>query len=106
MERLPVGPNTHLQVNQGLCLAFGPEFAVFIANLYDQEPSPNTWFVLGHVKQMNQTGMSQHAIRKCKKMAQQLGFLRTKLGGLPCKEWYLLDPSKNSLTQGGDHGTD
>lgn len=94
--------DAHLQVNKRLLKIFGLELAVYISNLCDKQHyfmerellTEDGGFFLTHEQQMDQTGMSEHQLRKCKKKLKELEVLTTQMRGIPPKEFYFLDLEK------------
>jgi hypothetical protein len=90
--------NSFLTVNKTLLLKFGPKKAIFIANLidkliYSEQRGENFsgWFLQPHKNQQRETGIKECEIRKCKKYFIELGILKTKMAGMPAREWYFVD---------------
>ena len=88
----------YFQLNKNLLRCFGPEKAVFITNLVDKykhfkekEKIQDDWFFQTHEVQMEETGLSEYAIKKHKKACINDGLLETKMFGMPRKEWYKLN---------------
>jgi hypothetical protein len=87
-----------LEINKNLLSNFGPKKAVFIANLIDKLIYPEQkdenfpdWFLQPHKNQQRETGIKECEIRKCKKYFIELGILKTKMAGMPAREWYFID---------------
>ena len=88
----------YLVVHKRLLQTYGPEAAIFIANLIDKylyfedrEMLEDGWFFNTHENQIQETGMTEHAIRKCKTRFRGLEIIKTKWAGVPAKEWYKID---------------
>lgn len=88
----------YLTINKNLLQLYGPEVAVYLSNLIDKLlyfSSKNLLdgdggFFLVHKQQMEQTGLKEPRIRKCKEFLRKEGILKTKRIGIPAKEWYYL----------------
>ncbi len=91
--------DSFLVVNKKLLKQIGIMQSIFLANLMDkfhywkdrgllQEDGS---FFITHEDQSEQTGLSEHQIRKCKKAMVDIGVLKTKMKGVPAKEHYILD---------------
>jgi hypothetical protein len=102
LAREAFGTSAFLSVNKLILSTLGPELAVYIGNLIDKEKyfirkgkiGRDGSFFLRHEDQQEQTGMSKHQIRKCKKKLKELGVLYTEMRGTPPKEFYILHLSK------------
>lgn len=88
--------DAYLTLNKKLLKTFGPEKAIFISNLIDkfkyfQKRYPHAiidgWFYRSHKDQINETGLTNYAIQKCKKELQIDGVISIKKQGIPAKEW-------------------
>ena len=91
--------DSFLVVNKTLLKQIGIMQSIFLANLMDkfhywkdrgllQEDGS---FFITHEDQYEQTGLSEYQIRKCKKAMADIGVLKTKMKGVPAKEYYILD---------------
>ena len=91
--------DAYLTVNKHLLSHFGPNVTVFLSNLIDkyryfliqEKLNGDGSFFLTHEDQIEQTGMSEYDIRKCKKILMEKGIISTYMSGLPPKEFYLLN---------------
>ena len=91
--------DSYLTVNKSLLRAYGPEPAIFISNLIDKylyfyrshKLKDKAWFFQIHAYQMQETGLTEKAIRKCKAQFKLLRVLETKTLGIPAKEWYKIN---------------
>lgn len=88
-------------VNKRLSRLFGPEKAVFIANLVDKSNYfeernmlKDGWFFQTHEQQINETGIKEYGIKSGKQFFKKLGVLEIKKKGLPAKEHYRIDFSE------------
>ncbi len=89
----------YLSVNKRILKKFGPEGAIFLANLIDNylyylhsHAIKGEWFYVTHQKQMTQTGIqSEYRIRKWKKYFQKLEILELRFMGQPGKEYYKIN---------------
>jgi len=87
-----------LSVNKTLLRHYGPEPALILSNWIDKQiyfkahfPKNDGWFFLTHEQQREQLGVTDHAIRKVKKLLRKDGILETKQMGIPAKEWYKIN---------------
>jgi hypothetical protein len=89
-------PGSFFKYDKHLIETYGHEVALFVTNLIDKYyyfkkkyPENNGTFFLTHAQQTKQTGLSDHKIRKCKRIAilNRL-ILDTNWKGSPAKEWY------------------
>lgn len=91
--------SAYIMVNKRLLERFGPEPTVLLANLIDkykyfkenEQLEQGCYFYLVHDEQMQQTGMSLHKIKACKKMLKDADLLSTKR--MANKEYYKLEAS-------------
>lgn len=87
-----------LVVNKKLLKKVGPLKAIFICNLIEKYKyflerkmiQTDGSFFLTHEDQMEQTGMSEHQLRICKKYFMEQEILQTIKKGVPAKEFYFL----------------
>ncbi len=94
-----LGSESFLSINKNLLSAHGPELAVYISNIVDKyryfldhnKLAENGSFFLTYEHQNQQTGMSEHQLRKCKNTLKKMGILYTEMRGIPPKEFYFLD---------------
>jgi len=91
--------SAYLTINKEMLQKTGPTMAVFICNLLDKFDyflkrnmlTEDGEFFLTHKTQMEQTGMTEYEIKKCKKELKKLDVLQTKRKGTPAKEYYYVD---------------
>jgi hypothetical protein len=90
-----------LIVNKQLLKHYGPEKAIFLSNLIDklryfkaQNKIQDNWFFQTHENQMEETGLTEYAIRKCKMKLKEDKILFIEKRGLPAREWYYIDVQK------------
>lgn len=91
--------DAYLSVNKTILKKFGPEKAIFLGNLIDKRRyfrskkmlKDGLWFFLTHESQMEQTGMSEKAIRRCKRAFIDTGIISVQKFGIPAKEFYKVD---------------
>ena len=86
--------DSYLTVNKSLLRAYGPEPAIFISNLIDKYILFYDWFPQSHEELINETGINEKSIRKCKAKFKRLGILETKTIGTPAQEWYKINLDK------------
>lgn len=86
---------SYLVLNKNLLEVFGPNTAVFLANILDRymtklrmEEEFNGWFSFSMKEQEKRTGMSSHEIRVCKKKCESLGIIKVERRGNPSKDFY------------------
>jgi len=96
------------RANKSMCRRFGPEVAVFMANLMenyiywkekDKNKKFNGTFFLTHERQSDQTGMSSKIIKRCKEIAVLNGWITTRKHGIPAREWYEIHVEHSDLQQ-------
>ena len=87
-----------LIVNKTLIKQFGLITAVVLSNYIDKhvyfrkEFSDNDgWFYLTHKQQMEQLGIKENSLRKCKKELVEADLLEIKRKGIPSREWYKIN---------------
>ncbi len=89
-----------LSVNKKLLQVVGPNLAIYISNLADKHEyfesigrlQSDGSFFLTHENQIGQTGMTEKHLRQCKRECKRLKVItKTKMKGLPAKEFYLVD---------------
>ncbi len=90
--------DSYLTVNKRLLNHYGPEVAVFLSNLVDKylyfqhnNKLTDDWFFLIHKQQMEQTGLTETKLRRCKEILRNDRIIRTKMVGRPAKEKYKLE---------------
>ena len=91
--------DAYLTINKKMLQAFGPEVTIFLSNLIDKfrhfrqvgKLTKDNAFFLTYQQQSEQTGMSVHQLRKCKKTLIEKGILWTEKRGVPAKEFYWID---------------
>ena len=94
-----ISSDAYLTINKKILKRFGPETAVFLSNLADKfkyfkengKLTQDNAFFLTYEEQSQQTGMSEHQLRKCKKTLVEKGILWTEKRGVPAKEFYWID---------------
>jgi len=90
--------DSYLTVNKRLLGHYGPEVAVFLCNLVDKfryfqhnhQLENGEWFYLIHTQQMEQTGLTETKLRRCKVVLRKDKVIETRMGGRPAKEKYKL----------------
>jgi hypothetical protein len=89
--------SAYLMVNKTLISTFGAEEAIFISNIIDkyryhkqQKTLTDNGFFLIHEKQIEQTGLTEYALKQCKKLFINVGVISTFQIGIPSKEYYIL----------------
>ena len=87
-----------LIVNKTLIKQFGLITAVLLSNYIDKHvyfrkkyPDNNGWFYLTHEQQMEQLGIKEHSLRKCKKELVAIDLLTIERRGIPAREWYKIN---------------
>jgi len=97
-----IGSDPYLVVNKRLLRQFGPVIALFINNLVDKYRYFNSQgtldeqngFYLTYEDQQYQTGIKEGQLRKCKNELINIDILKTKMKGIPPKEYYYLNFEK------------
>lgn len=86
---------SYLVLNKSLLEMFGPNTAVFLANMLDRymtklrmDESFTGWFPFSMKEQEKRTGMTSHEIRVCKKKCETLGIIRVERRGNPSRDFY------------------
>ena len=90
--------DSFLVVNKRLLSYYGPEVSVFLSNLVDKFKyfqqrnllEDGEWFYLIHAHQIQQTGLTETKLRRCKETLRKDGIIETRMGGKPAKEKYKL----------------
>ena len=90
--------DSFLTVNKRLLSYYGPEVAVFLCNLIDKlryfqqrnQLEDGEWFYLIHAHQIQQTGLTEHKLRRCKQILRDDEIIDTCMRGKPAKEKYRL----------------
>ena len=87
-----------LMLNSKLLKHYGPEKAVFISNLINKlryfktkKMIKDGWFFQSHKQQMEETGLTEYAIKKCKAKFKEDKILLIQKKGVPAIEWYKID---------------
>jgi len=88
-----------LQVHKKLLKVFGPQKAIFISNLIEKHNAllrsnsldETGGFYLTHKTQMEDLGISEYTLLKCKNEFKTAGIIATYMKGLPAKEYYKID---------------
>ena len=88
-----------LAINKKLIQKVGIIKAAYITNLVDKYKyfrdrgmlTEDGGFFLTYEEQTKQLGLSEHQLRTCKKEFIEAGVLRTKMRGVPRKEFYFID---------------
>lgn len=93
LEMLSSG--AYLVINKNLLLKYGPNTAIFLSNLIDKykffrekDELQDDCFYLKHEDQINEIGLNERKIRKCKTLLKENNIISTKLIGIPPKEYY------------------
>jgi len=97
-----LGSDPYLIINKKLLSKFGPARTIFINNLIDKyryfknknQLQDDGSFFLTHEDQKEHTGMSDYQIRSCKTYMVSQGILKTKMKGIPPKEYYYINMEK------------
>jgi hypothetical protein len=90
--------SAYIMINKKLLERFGPDTSIFLANLLDkfkyhkenEQLEQGCYFYLLHDDQVQQTGLSEHKLRQCKKLLKDVNILETKRIGN--KEYYKVQP--------------
>ena len=87
-----------LIVNKTLIKRFGLMSAAILSNYIDkhiyfrkQFPDNNGWFYLTHKQQMDQLGVKEYSLRKCKRELIGIDILEIERRGIPAKEWFKIN---------------
>ncbi len=92
------GSDSFLSINKRLLSFFGPSITIFLCNLIDKYKyfkergylNEDGSFFLRHADQVEQTGMNEYELRKCKKSLMEYGIISTEMRGIPRKEYYYI----------------
>jgi hypothetical protein len=86
--------DAYLTLNKKLLKKFGPEKAVFLSNLIDKFKYfksrgmlEDDWSFLDRERELEDTGLTNYAIRKCKKELVENGILSIQKRGIPARIW-------------------
>lgn len=87
-----------LLVNRAVIKQFGFHLAVVLATYIDRHhywnehtPENNGWFICPHEEISEILNLSVYTIRRKKQELIRLGVLRSRMGGVPAKEWLNID---------------